>query len=125
MNKDLIVKNTKKVFKGQLQNIVLKQIDDYFELAESNYITASKYKVGDAVLLNKNHLLHGIGKHNDLISLFAEREIVSQDYFGDNSNHAFCYESAFWNVKEKIKLCIEIMNHYYDGVVGIDNMFNL
>ena len=27
--------------------------------------------------------------------------------------------------KDKIKLCIEIMNNYYDGVIGIDNFFNL
>ncbi len=27
--------------------------------------------------------------------------------------------------KEKIKLCIEIMNYYYDGVIGIDNFFNI
>ncbi len=27
--------------------------------------------------------------------------------------------------KEKIKLCIEIMNNYYDGVIGIDNFFNI
>ena len=26
---------------------------------------------------------------------------------------------------EKIKLCIEIMNNYYDGVIGIDNFFNI
>ncbi len=28
-------------------------------------------------------------------------------------------------LREKIKLCIEIMNDYYDGVIGIDNMFNI
>ena len=27
--------------------------------------------------------------------------------------------------KEKIKLCIEIMENYYDGVIGIANFFNL
>lgn len=27
--------------------------------------------------------------------------------------------------KEKMKLCIEIMNNYYDGVIGIDNLFNV
>lgn len=27
--------------------------------------------------------------------------------------------------KEKVKLCIEIMNSYYDGVIGIDNFFNI
>ncbi|MEG1009714.1 MAG: hypothetical protein RR228_00120 [Bacilli bacterium] len=27
--------------------------------------------------------------------------------------------------KDKMKLCIEIMNNYYDGVVGIENVFNI
>ena len=27
--------------------------------------------------------------------------------------------------EEKIKLCIEIMNNYYVGVVCIDNVFNI
>lgn len=27
--------------------------------------------------------------------------------------------------KEKLRLCIDIMNYYYDGVVGIDNFFNI
>ena len=27
--------------------------------------------------------------------------------------------------KEKLKLCMEIMNNYYDGVIGIDNFFNI
>lgn len=27
--------------------------------------------------------------------------------------------------KEKLKLCIEIMNKYYEGVIGIENFFNL
>ena len=27
--------------------------------------------------------------------------------------------------KEKVKLCIEIMNNYYDGVIGIKNFFNI
>lgn len=26
---------------------------------------------------------------------------------------------------DKIKLCIEIMDYYYDGVLGIDNLFNI
>ena len=27
--------------------------------------------------------------------------------------------------KDKMKLCVEIMNDYYDGVIGIDNVFNI
>ena len=37
MNKEFIINNSKKRFNGELLGIVLKQIDDYFELAGSNY----------------------------------------------------------------------------------------
>ena len=92
MDKSIVIENAKKKFSGELLNIVLEQIDDHYKLIESNYEAKNKYNVGDDVILNKNHLLHGIGKHTDLIEdIFAKRGIVSQDFFGDDSNHAFCY----------------------------------
>ena len=45
-----------------------------------------------------------------------------------------CFLMCGWYVKyredkkinlHKIKFCIEIMNNYYNGVIGIDNMFNV
>ena len=116
MNKNLIIENAKKKFNGELLEIVIKQIEDYFELAESNYIVRNTYQVNDKVLLNENHLLHGIGKHTDIINVFAERGIVSQDYFEEASNHAFCYESAFWHVSGDISLKEYIEN--YSGIVA-------
>ena len=116
MNKELIIKNTKKIFKGDLQRIVLNQTKDYFELAESDYRIKNGYKIGDDVILNENHLLHGIGKHTDIIKEFAERGIVSPDYFGSYIEHAFCYEAAFWNVKSEIKLKDYIIN--YSGIIA-------
>ena len=38
MDKNLIIENAKKNFNGELLEIVIKQIEDYFELAESKYI---------------------------------------------------------------------------------------
>jgi hypothetical protein len=84
-------------------------------LAESTYKIKNKYNVGDMVVLNSNNLLHGIGKHTDIINVFAERGIVSQDYLEDASDHAFCYESAFWSVDDKISLKEFIKN--YSGMV--------
>lgn len=116
MDKKLIIENAKKKFNGDLLDIVLNQINDYFELAESNYIAKKDYLINDKVLLNKNHLLHGIGKHVNIIGLFAERGVVSLDYFEGSSDHAFCYESAFWNVKGDITLKEYIEN--YSGIVA-------
>ena len=116
MNKEIVIKNAKNKFSGELLNIVVKQINDYFELAEADYVIENKYKINDKVWLNKNHLLHGIGSHVNIVNIFAERGIVSQDYFEEVSNHAFCYESAFWNVKDNISLKEYIEN--YSGIVA-------
>lgn len=116
MNKELVINNAKKKFNGELLNIVLNQIDDYFELEESNYKIKNNYSIGDDVILNNNYLLHGIGKHTDIINVFAKQGIVSQDYLEDASDHAFCYESAFWSVDKEITLKEFIKN--YSGMIA-------
>ena len=116
MDKSIVIENAKKKFSGELLNIVLEQIDDHYKLIESNYEAKNKYNVGDDVILNKNHLLHGLGKHTDLIEdIFAKRGIVSQDFFGDDSNHAFCYTAAFWTVDKEITLKDFVKN--YSGMI--------
>lgn len=117
MNKELVVKNVKEKFDGELLDIILKQIDDYFELAESDYKTDNKYNIGDSVIINNNHLLHGIRDKVDLLEIFSERGIVSNDYFLDEASpHAFIYNSGFWNVKNKISLKEFIIN--YSGMIA-------
>ena len=115
LNKELIIKHATLKFEGELLNIVLRQIDNYFYVMNSNYVIRNKYQIGDEVILGKEHLLHGIGNHIEVLETISKRGIVSQDYFGDNSNHAFCYESAFWTVKDEIKLKEYIKN--YSGMV--------
>lgn len=116
MSEDVIVDCVKKKFKGKLLDIVLEQINTYNELSNSDYKVNNKYNVGESVKLNCDHLLHGIGTHTDILDVFAKRGIVSQDYYGDNSNHAFCYNSAFWIVDNDILLKDYIKN--YSGVVA-------
>ena len=36
-----------------------------------------------------------------------------------------CYKENQTIDREKMKLCLDIMNYYYDGVVGIDKIFNM
>ncbi|MBQ2872597.1 MAG: hypothetical protein IJE89_01195 [Bacilli bacterium] len=116
MNKELIIEIAKNKFKGELLETVLNQINTYFELKNSGYVADKKYNLNDDVILNKNHLLHGIGRHSDIVSIFADRGIISQDFLGDDSNHAFCYTSAFWSVKKDISLKEYIEN--YSGIIA-------
>ena len=117
MDKELIINNVKKAFDGELLDIISKQIEVNYELANSDYKIENKYKIGDDVILNKNHLLHGIRDKVNLLDIFSERGIVSNDYLtNDISSHAFIYNSGFWNVKKEISLKEYIIN--YSGMIA-------
>lgn len=122
MNKELIIKNAKKKFEGELLNIVLKQIEDYYELKGHSYIIDANYKVGDKVILNEKHLLHGIGTHTDAIDFFKNNGVISLDYIAEENKHAFCYVSAFWSVKNEMSLQ-EYIKNYSGIVVFINNKY--
>lgn len=64
------------------------------------------------------------------------KELVDILVYSKYGSITFYYDQLFTSVvnsykkdkvidKDKIKLCIEIMNNYYDGVIGIDNLFNV
>ena len=51
MNKNLIYESAKTKFEGELLDVVIKQINDYIELKESNYIIKNEYQINDKVFL--------------------------------------------------------------------------
>lgn len=66
-------------------------------------------------------------KINDLIDILIHSKYGSITFYYDNLFNQIV--SNYKNNKtidtDKMKLCIEIMNDYYDGVIGIDNIFNV
>lgn len=66
-------------------------------------------------------------KINDLVDILIHSKYGSITFYYDNLFNQIV--SNYKNNKtidtDKMKLCIEIMNDYYDGVVGIDNIFNI
>lgn len=88
-------------------------------------VDGEKVNINDYLLSNLEENIKS--KINDLV------DILIQSKYGSIT---FYYDQMFTNIinnykkdkvidKEKIKLCIEIMNNYYDGVIGIDNLFNV
>ncbi len=66
-------------------------------------------------------------KINDLVDILIQSKYGSITFYYDNLFNQII--NSYKNNKiidnERIKLCIEIMNNYYDGVIGIDNFFNI
>ena len=66
-------------------------------------------------------------KIDDLVDILVQSKYGSITFYYDNLFKQIIndYKKDGTIIKDKIKLCIEIMNNYYDGVIGIDNFFNI
>ncbi len=86
---------------------------------------------GEIVNIN-DYLLSNLEKEikskiDDLVNVLIQSKYVSITIYYDNLfNQIIKNYKSYNNIDyEKMKLCIEIMNNYYDGIVGIDNFFNI
>lgn len=66
-------------------------------------------------------------KINDLVNILIQSKYGSITFYYDQlfTDIVNSYKKDNIIDNRKIKLCIEIMNNYYDGVIGIDNLFNI
>ncbi len=86
---------------------------------------------GEKVILN-DYLLSNLeedikSKVNDLVDILIQSKYGSITFYYDQLFNSIIKEYKDNKIidEEKIKLCIEIINNYYDGVVCIDNVFNI
>ena len=109
------IKNEKLPLQKKLSNILGREMEIDGEIVNIN----------DYLLSNLEEDIKS--KINDLV------DILIQSKYGSIT---FYYNQLFTDIvnrykrdtvidNERIKLCIEIMNNYYDGVMGIDNLFNI
>ena len=66
-------------------------------------------------------------KINDLVDILIHSKYGSITFYYDIlfNQIVLNYKNNITIDTDKMKLCIEIMNDYYDGVIGIDNIFNV
>ncbi len=88
-------------------------------------IDGEKVNINDYLLSNLEEDIKA--KINDLVDILIQSKYGSITFYYDQlfTNIVNNYKKDKTIANEKIKLCIEIMNNYYDGVIGIDNLFNV
>ncbi len=88
-------------------------------------IDGEKVNINDYLLSNLEEDIKT--KINDLVDILIQSKYGSITFYYDNLLNQIInsYKNNKIIDQEKIKLCIEIMNNYYDGVIGIDNFFNI
>lgn len=88
-------------------------------------IDGEKVNINDYLLSNLEEDIKE--KIDDLVDILVQSKYGSITFYYDNLFNQIIkdYKKDGTIRKDKIKLCIEIMNNYYDGVIGIDNFFNI
>lgn len=108
-------------YRGKVRQVIDKQIEKFFEIDKLDFkLPNHKYKVGDDVILDVYHYLHGVGSNDKAIEFIAKYGIVSKEATSPNAKkHGFRYVSGFWKVFKKTKL-----REYINNYSGMDIRFN-
>lgn len=109
------IKNEELPLQKKLSSILGKEIE----------IDNEKVNINDYLLSNLEEDI--TTKVNELIDILIQSKYGSITFYYDNLYSQIIneYKNNGTINSDKIKLCMEIMNNYYDGVIGIDNFFNL
>lgn len=94
-------------------------------LGDETEINGEVVNINDYLLSNLEEDIKT--KINDLVDILIHSKYGSITFYYDNlfNQIVLNYKNDKTIDTDKMKLCIEIMNDYYDGVVGIDNIFNV
>lgn len=88
-------------------------------------IDGEKVNLNDYLLSNLEEDIKT--KVNDLVDILIQSKYGSISFYYDQLFNSILneYKNNKTINKDRMKLCIEIMNSYYDGVICIDNVFNI
>lgn len=88
-------------------------------------IAGEKVNLNDYLLSNLEEDIKT--KVNDLVDILIQSKYGSITFYYDQLFNSILneYKNNKTINKDRMKLCIEIMNNYYDGVICIDNVFNI
>ena len=109
------IKNEQLPLQKKLSNILGNEME----------IDGERVNINDYLLSNLEEDIKS--KVNELVNVLIWSKYGSITFYYDNLFNQVLNEYKDKKIvnNDKIKLCIEIMNNYYDGVIGIDNFFNI
>lgn len=110
MNKNEYIEYAKKTFKGDALDIVLNQIDLFYN--NTYVVNKNKYKIGDYVKLKKGTFMHGIPNDISFFNFIVDNGFISSDFSNTATGTNKIRNSiGMWNLKDDC-LLKDYINNY-------------
>ena len=101
------------------KNIMIKQINEYYNILDKYKPLKHNYKIGDLVYLKKGTLLHGTYKNFEGLKEIAHNGLISS-WFIDSRVSKYPSSVGVWNLKKEYSLK-DYINFYSGGTVKYFN----
>lgn len=120
MNKEKYIEIVKeKINNPNSRDIVIKQIERYYEALENYTPFVSSYRVGDKVFLAKGTLLHGTFKNIEGLNEIVQNGLISSVFVGGRLSK-YLSSVCVWNLKQDYYL-EDYINFYSGGTIEYRN----
>ena len=120
MNKEKYIEIAKeKINNSNSRDIVIKQIERYYEALENYTPLVSSYKIGDKVFLPKGTLLHGTYKNIEGLNEIAKNGFISS-WFTYSRLSKYPVSVCVWNLKKDYYFK-DYINFYSGGTIEYKN----
>lgn len=116
MNKEDYIKEANKILKHKnAKQIMVKQINKFYEIKDSFTLLKHNYNIGDDVYLKKGTLLHGTYKNIDGLKEIVQTGLVAA-FFIQGRNSKYPSSVGVWNLKQDYYLK-DYINFYSGGTI--------
>lgn len=102
MKKENFIDYTNKTFKGIAKDLVLNQIELFYE--KPKFLNKTIYKEGEEVFLKKNTFIHGIFGNLENFDFTISNGFISTDFTSNARENKICNSVGMWKIKEDIRL---------------------
>ena len=120
MNKEEFIVKTKELFKTDAQEILIEQINCFYDCLNNFELKKNKYKIGDHVLLKKGTLLHGTYRNIEGLYDISKNGLIAS-LFIDGRISKYPSSVGVWNLK-KDYLLKDYINFYSGGTIKYSGM---
>lgn len=104
MKKEEYIKYVNDNFVDKTKELLINQIDKFYEYKDNFELDRHNYKLGDDVYLKKGTFMHGTYKNMDGLDIIAQDGFTAGTFRSNEFRQKYPYCVGFWNIQKDMML---------------------